>query len=89
MLRIDRQISGGNLNQFISKMSRTKGIPNHYLIKVKKFQNLDIIERVDDSTPLIVVAFKPKMTDEFEMMHLVDTCLSDKVNEQDKPQFTI
>lgn len=72
MLRIDRQISGGNLNQFISKMSRTKGIPNHYLIKVKKFQNLDIIERVD------VVAFKPKMTDKFEMMHLVDTCLSDK-----------
>lgn len=55
MLRIDRQISGGNLNQFISKKLRTKGIPNHYLMKVKKFQNLDIIERVDDSTPLIVV----------------------------------
>lgn len=62
-------------------MLRIKGILNYYLIKVKKFQNFDIIERVDDFILLIVVVFKLKMIDKFEMMYLVDMCLLDKVNE--------
>lgn len=62
-------------------MLRIKGILNYYLVKVKKFQNFDIIERVDDFILLIVVVFKLKMIDKFEMMYLVDMCLLDKVNE--------
>lgn len=62
-------------------MLRIKGILNYYLVKVKKFQNFDIIERVDDFILLIVFVFKLKMIDKFEMMYLVDMCLLDKVNE--------
>lgn len=65
--RLDRQISRRNLNQFISGKSRKKAVVNKSLIKVKRLENLDIIENVDGPTPLIVVAFKIIMTDKIKM----------------------